>query len=155
MLLVLNHVYAECWINTVDARSCFWLVADHESHFCWSLMLSHVYADCWVNVKSFVMLISKVMFVLIADHRSLCLLLQKTELNHTASISVHLYVWSPKWNHTYAAADFRQGRPCLHMVYVDGVACLHIHYVDAVSCLHIVYVDAMACLHIVQVILLF
>ena len=47
------------------------------------------------------------------------------------------------------------GRPCLHMVYVDGVACLHIHYVDAVSCLHIVYVDAMACLHIVQVILLF
>ena len=44
------------------------------------------------------------------------------------------------------------GRPCLHIVYVDGVACLHIHYVDAVSCLHIVYVDATACLHIVQVI---
>ena len=51
--------------------------------------------------------------------------------------------------------SFIIGRPCLHMVYVDGVACLHIHYVDAVSCLHIVYVDAMACLHIVQVILLF
>ena len=51
--------------------------------------------------------------------------------------------------------DKKNGRPCLHMVYVDGVACLHIHYVDAVSCLHIVYVDAMACLHIVQVILLF
>ena len=45
-----------------------------------------------------------------------------------------------------------KGRPCLHIVYVDGVACLHIHYVDAVSCLHIVYVDATACLHIVQVI---
>ena len=45
-----------------------------------------------------------------------------------------------------------QGRPCLHIVYVDGVACLHIHYVDAVSCLHIVYVDATTCLHIVQVI---
>ena len=46
----------------------------------------------------------------------------------------------------------KNGRPCLHIVYVDGVACLHIHYVDAVSCLHIVYVDATACLHIVQVI---
>ena len=45
------------------------------------------------------------------------------------------------------------GRPCLHMVYVDGVACLHIVYVDAAACLHIVYVDAVACLHIVQVIL--
>ena len=54
-----------------------------------------------------------------------------------------------------AVCLFFLGRPCLHMVYVDGVACLHIHYVDAVSCLHIVYVDAMACLHIVQVILLF
>ena len=43
------------------------------------------------------------------------------------------------------------GRPCLHIVYVDGVACLHTHSVDGVACLHTVYVDAVACLHIVQV----
>ena len=56
----------------------------------------------------------------------------------------------PVGNYNYNANH--NFRPCLHIVYVDGVACLHIHYVDAVSCLHIVYVDATACLHIVQVI---
>ena len=58
--------------------------------------------------------------------------------------------WPIVNNHEFYT--FYKGRPCLHIVYVDGVACLHIHYVDAVSCLHIVYVDATACLHIVQVI---
>ena len=80
------------------------------------------------------------------DHSSLILthpiILYSSALdgNHNLSICVFL------------ESSFQLGRPCLHMVYVDGVSCLHMVYVDAVSCLHMVYVDATACLHMVQVI---